>query len=352
MAVVTVLLALALLIAANALYVAAEFGAVAAPRGRIRARAEEGSARAQRLVPVVEQPARLDRYIAACQIGITLSSLVLGAYGQAELAPVLERAFGELGGWESATAESVAFAIVLVGLTVAQMVLGELVPKAIALEQPEPTALLTEPPMRVSLRVFAPLIWVFNGSGLAVLRALGMRQTEHRHVHSPGEIDLLLAQGAGEGALDPEERRRLRRALRLPTTAARAMMVPRHRIVAVEVDTPIDEAVRLATEAPYTRFPVYRRELDDIVGVLHTKDLVRAQMRGRATTLAALARPAITVGLDDCADQILVRLRERRAPHAIVADSAGRVAGLITLGDVISEVFGALADEYKGGPRA
>ena len=350
MSVVTILVALALLIAANALYVAAEFGAVSAPRGRIRALAEDGNARAQRLLPVVEQPAALDRYIAACQIGITLSSLVLGAYGQAQLAPVLERAFGELGGWETASAETAAFAIVLVGLSVAQMVLGELVPKAIALEFPERSALLTEPPMKLSLRAFAPLIWIFNGSGLAVLRLLGIRQTSHRHVHSPGEIDLLLAEGAG-GTLEPEERRRLRRALRLSNTTARDVMVPRHRIVAVEVDTALDDAVRIATEAPYTRFPVYRGELDRIAGVLHTKDIVRAQMRGERGPLSELLRPAVSVGLDDTADELLVRLRERRAPQAIVVDSNGRVAGLVTLGDVLGVVFGALADEYKSGPR-
>lgn len=350
MAAITVLVALVLLIIANALYVAAEFGAVSAPRGRIRVLAEGGNARARRLLPVLEQPAVLDRYIAACQVGITLSSLLLGAYGEAQLAPPLARLIGDLGGRELALAHSASFVVVLVGLSMAQMVLGELVPKTIALQAPERVALLTEPPVGWSLRVFAPLIWVFNGSGNLLLRVLGIRQTRHRHVHSPGEIDVLLSEGDGTGGLEPEERRRLRRALRLSSRSAREIMVPRHRIVALEVDTTLDAAARITSKAPYTRFPVYRGELDDVVGVLHTKDLVRAQMRGQAVALEQLLRPSIKAPLDATADALLVLLRERRAPHVLVVDAKGRVAGLVTLQDLLVDVFGALADEFKSGP--
>src|SRR5690606_18420342 len=120
----------------------------------------------------------------------------------------------------------------------------------------------------------------------------------------------------------------------------------------IEADMTLDEAGLVASEAPYTRFPVYRGDLDQIVGVLHTKDIVRAQMRGEATPIASLLRPAGTVQPDATADQLLVRLRDERAPQGIVVDSNGRVAGLVTLGDVLRELFGALADEYKSGPRA
>lgn len=350
MALVAIAIAIGLLIAANALYVAAEFAAVAVSRARIRARAEEGNRRAQWLQPIVDQPQQLDRYIAGCQIGITLSSLLLGAYGQATLAPPLAGILGDLGGWEDAAAHSAAFAIVLIGLSVAQMVLGELVPKALALQFPDRTALLTTSPMAWSLRFFAPLIWVLNGSGLALLRLVGVRQDAHRHVHSPTEIELLLADGgSGGSALDPEERSRLRRALRLSSLRASDLMVPRDAIVAIEVDTPLDAVIRMGAEEPYTRFPVFCGTIDDTVGILHTKDAVRAHVRGTPRLVAELLRPVLTLPLDAAADRILVAMRERRASQAMVVDAEGRVAGMVTLRDVLSNVFGVLADEFKGG---
>ena len=175
MVLVAILVVVALILV-NAVYVAAEFSAVSVRRSRIQQLAHDGNPLAAWLLPVIGSPKELDRYIAACQIGITLSSLVLGAYGQAVLAPPIAGVLGDLGGWETATAHSVAFAVVLVGLSVSQMVFGELIPKALALQFPVGTALLTTSPMAWSLRLFMPLIWLFNGSGLALLRLIGVRQ--------------------------------------------------------------------------------------------------------------------------------------------------------------------------------
>jgi CBS domain containing-hemolysin-like protein len=351
MALVTILVALGLLIAANALYVAAEFAAVAVSRARIRARAEEGSASARWLQPIVDEPQQLDRYIAACQVGITLSSLLLGAYGQASLAPPIADLLGELGGWQSAAAHSAAFAVVLIVLSVVQMVLGELMPKALALQYPVRTALLTTSPMSWSLRLFTPLIWVLNGSGLALLGLIGVRQAPHRHVHSPAEIELLLAEGASASALDPAERRRLRRALRLSGVRASEVMVPREAIVAIDVDTPLEAAIRVGAEQPYTRFPVFRGTIDDTVGILHTKDAVRAHARGRPGSVRDLLRPMVKLPLDAAADRILVTMREERASQAVVVDDGGRVVGMVTLRDVLGAVFDVLADEFETAPR-
>jgi CBS domain containing-hemolysin-like protein len=352
MVLLTIAIAIAILIAATALYVAAEFAAVAVSRARIRALADEGNAPARWLRPIVDQPQQLDRYIAACQIGITLSSLVLGAYGDAQLAPLVAAALGDWGGWEEAAAHSAAFAIVLIGLTVAHMVLGELVPKSLALQFPDRTALATASPMAWSLRVFAPLIWVFNGSGLALLRLLGVRQATHRHVHSPAEIDLLLADARGEGTLDLEERDRLRRALRLSSLRAKDLMVPRGEIVAIEIGTPLDDVIRLGAEQPYTRFPVFRGGIDDTVGILHTKDVVKAHARGTPKSVADLLRPVVALPLDAAADRVLVTMRERRASQAVVVDDGGRVAGMVTLSDVLGAVFGVLADEFEDGAHS
>ncbi|HUH02400.1 MAG TPA: hemolysin family protein [Kofleriaceae bacterium] len=351
MAVVTIALTILLLIAINALYVAGEFGAVTVSRARIRALAEDGHAGARRLGPIVDSPKQLDRYIAGCQIGITLSSLLLGAYGQQALVPVLERVFGDLAGWEQAAAHTAALAIVLASLTVAQMVLGELVPKAMALQFPDRTAMMTARPISWSLRLLAPLIWFFNGSGLAVLRILGVAGATERHVHSLAEIDLLLSEG-GDGALEPTARRRLRRALRLSSRRARDLMIPREQIVAIESGTTLEDAARIGSEQPYTRFPVYRGDLDHAVGLLHTKDVVRAQMRGKQGVIDDLLRPVVHVPLEASADQILVSMREQRVSQALVVDERAHVVGMVALRDVLTDLFGALADEFKSGSGA
>ena len=184
---------IAALILANALYVAAEFAAVGARRHQIRLLAQEGNRRAAWVLPIVEDVTRLDRYVAACQIGITFSSLVLGAYSQATLARDLEPLFVGLGDLSAVGAQTVAALVVLIILTALQVVLGELVPKSLALQFPTRSLLLTVPAMRASLRLFAWAIWLLNGSGLLVLKLLRAPRLSHRHIHSPEEIDLLIA---------------------------------------------------------------------------------------------------------------------------------------------------------------
>jgi putative hemolysin len=347
--ILSALLVIGFLIAVTALYVAAELSVVAVRRSRVQQLADEGHWLARRLLPLVQEPVELDRAIAACQIGITVSSLVLGAYGQATLAPLLVPLFEGLGGWTTTAAESTAAVAVLIALTVLHMILGELLPKSIALEMPTQTALLTVLPLGWSLRIFSPLVYLFNGSGLLLLKILRVRATRHHHVHSPGEIDLLLTESASDGELDVEDRRRLRRALRLGARRARDLMVPRAQIVGIDVATPVGAIIKLVAESPFTRFPVYRGSLDRVIGLLHTKDVLLRQMRTGAapSTITDLVRPAVTVPAHAGADQVLVHLRERRAQLALVVGEGNALVGLITLEDVLAEVFGAVTDELK-----
>src|SRR5688572_2447072 len=192
-----------LLILLTGLYVAAEFAAVSARRSRLRRLAEDGNPLAARILPVLEDPAELDRYIAASQIGITLSSLILGAYGQATIAPRVTPLFERFSGLDAATAESTAAAVVLIFLTVLAVIIGELVPKSLALQDPTRTALATVIPMQWSLRIFSWSIKFLNGSGNLLLRVMGVPTTGHRHVHSPEEIELLIAESRDGGLLEP-----------------------------------------------------------------------------------------------------------------------------------------------------
>jgi putative hemolysin len=327
------------LILVNALYVAAEFGAVGARRSRIRRLAEDGSRLAARLLQVLDDPHALDRYIAASQVGITLSSLALGAYAQARLAPVLEPWLARSERLAAIGADTTAAAVVLVGLAAVQVVVAELAPKAIALQYPTRTALWTVIPMRLSLRLFAWFIALFNGSGLLLLRLAGVTYTGHRHVHSPEEIDLLLVESRDGGLLEPDEQARLHRALRLGRRRAADLMVPRERVTAVDVDTPLDALVATLARSPYTRLPVYEGTFDHPVGVLHTKDLALALLGSAAPPLRSLLRPHVVVAPDMAADRVVSFLRERHTHQGLVVDGKGRVVGLITLEDVLADML-------------
>jgi CBS domain containing-hemolysin-like protein len=340
------------LILLTGLYVAAEFAAVGARRSRLRRLAEDGNALAARILPVVEDAHELDRYIAVSQIGITLSSLILGAYGQATLAPVIAPIVGSVFGLETDVAESTSAIVVLLVLTVLAMIVGELVPKSLALQDPTRTVLATVVPMQWSLKLFSWAIDVLNGSGLLLLRALRVPSTGHRHVHSPEEIELLIAESRDGGLLEPEEQVRLHRALRLGLRTASQLMVPRGRLAGVELSTPLEQTLKLAVASPFSRLPVYRGDLDHVVGMLHTKDVVTEYVHGmRRHSLASLLRPIARVRHDMPADRLLAFLRERRTHQAIVVNAEGKVEGLITLEDVLAELLGGVADEFKLASR-
>lgn len=336
-----------LLILLNALYVASEFATVSVRRSRLRRMAEDGHALAARLLPIVEDSHALDRYIAASQVGITLSSLILGAYGQATVAPRVAPLLERYAGLDAAAAQSTAAISVLLFLTTLSVVIGELVPKSLALQMPTETALFTFHPMRWSLKIFSQSIAVLNGSGVLLLKLMRVPATGHRHVHSPEEIELLIAESRDGGLLEPLEQVRLHRALRLGLRTARQLMVPRDRLSAVEASTPNDRVLTLVAASPYSRLPVYRGSIDNIVGILHTKDVIAQYVHGAAPVVQSMLRPIVHVADTTPADRLLAFLREKRSHQAIVVDAQGAVAGLITLEDVVSELLGGVSDEFK-----
>jgi CBS domain containing-hemolysin-like protein len=330
----------AVLVLANALYVAAEFGAVGVRRGRVRRMRDDGHALARRLLPFVDDPVALDRYVGASQIGITISSLMLGAFGQATfavaLAPVLAQSFALAPG----AAQSTAVLVVLAALTGVQVVVGELVPKALALQYPTETALATVVPMQWSLALFRPAIAVLNGTATLVLRLTRTEVRRHGHLHSPEEIDLLIAESRDGGLLEPEEQQRLRRALRLGLRKAHDLMVPHAQLTMLDADAAWDEVVRTVAASPFSRMPVYRGTPDRIVGTLRVKDLLERYVLEGPLPLESLIRPIVSVAEDLPADRVVAVLRERRAHQAIVTDAAGHTVGMITIQDVLNELVG------------
>ena len=242
-----------LLVLANALFVAAEFGAVGVRRSRVRRLAEDGHVRAQRLLPFIEDPAALVKYLSATQVGITLASLTLGAYAEHRFSGAVEGAVAGGFGLDQIAAHSTAAVLLLLVLTALQLVIGELVPKSLALQHPTETALVTIVPMRWSLAVFRPFTALLNATSRVVLRLVGVHASSHRHIHSPEEIELLIAESRDGGLLEPDEHRRLHRALRLGLRSARDIMVPLARVTKLHVDAPWPDVVRVVASSPFSR---------------------------------------------------------------------------------------------------
>ncbi len=334
------LFGVALFVLANALYVVAEFGAVGVRRSRVRRMAEDGNWFAQRLLPFVETPVALDRYVGASQIGITLSSLMLGAFAQATISVAFAPLLGEWFTLEPRTALSASAIVVLVVLTAVQLILGELVPKALALQFPTQAALATVLPMQWSLAVFRPFLWLLNGMSTFVLRMLGSNATSHGHLHSPDEIELLIAESRDGGLLEPEEQQRLHRALRLGLRSARDLMVPLERLTLLPADASWDTIVRTVLTSPFSRIPIYRDTRGQLIGTLRVKDLVDRYVKEGPVSLERLIRPLARLDPNLPADRVLALLRERRAHQAVVEDQ-GRALGLITIQDVLAELLGA-----------
>jgi CBS domain containing-hemolysin-like protein len=345
--VLTPLLVVAFLVAVTALYVAAEFAAVSVRRSRIRQMAEDGQSTARRLLPVLEDAKELDRYIAACQVGITLSSLILGAYGQIAFGPTLSSLLQSQLGLDPLPAASTSAALILLVLTVGAMVAGELAPKSLALQYPTEVALYTYWPMRWSLWALNPFIWFLNGSGTLILRLFGSAQGAHRHVHSPEEIELLIAESHDGGLLEPDEVRRLQRALRFSLRTAGQMMTTRDRMQAIEVSTPLDEVLAVALDSSQAYVPVYRDSLDNVVGILNTKRLLVRHVEERPVqALRELMQPVLTVPASITGDRLVAELRRRRAHQALVVDQQGGLVGMVTLDDVLSSLLGPTPDEF------
>jgi len=342
------LVVLAFLIAVNAVYVAAEFAAVAVQRPQLSALAKGGSRRAAGLLAVLENGVELDRYIAACQIGITLSSLVAGAYGQATLALTLGP---ELEAWlkvDTATAHSLAFTIVLMALTAFQMVVGELIPKSLALQFPEATALFTYLPTAWSVSIYRPFIWLLNGSALVMLKPFRVTPGGHQHAHSLAEIGLLLDQSRQGGKLSEAAHRRLERGLYLSGRTVRQMMTHRQDMVAIEASTPASEVLEQILKSPYSRVPVYKETLDEVLGAVSTKIVLRTYAtKGELPELAKLVQPIPFVPDSLRAHRLVRFFQDQRASKAIVVNEFGGVEGIISIEDVLMELFGDIGDELK-----
>lgn len=355
-----VILTVILLITINGLFVAAEIGTVGARRARIAQEAASGSRPAQILLPILESPDRLDDYIAACQLGITLSSLILGYYGKAVITPLVEPLLSSSGLVAQAAAVSIAATGVLIVLTVIQVALSELAPKTVAIQFPEPTALLLITPVSWSIIFLRPLIWFFNGSGRLFLRLIGLRAvSESFHIHAPEEILMMVQESGAGGILKEDEAELLENTLQLPQRSVRHVIVPRTQLLAAQVDLPAAELLRLLAESSHSRLPLYEGTIDNIIGVVHLKDLLCLSLEGRSPEpndstdapsaqygVRQLMRVPPYVPETASVGDVFRQLQRDHYHMAVVIDEYGGTAGIVTFEDLIEEIFGDIADEF------
>jgi len=333
------------MLALNALYVAAEFATVGARKSRIQASAQDGNGAAKTLFEIVRDPVALDNYVAACQVGITLSSLIAGLFAQARLTPIFEKWFGSLGSW-------VAVVVTLLIITSLQVIFGELLPKTAALRYPERLAISTLRPMQISQALFRPLVAVFNGSAFSIMRGLGLdTEHSHAHVHSPEELAVLFDESAKGGLIDAAERDMVAGVLNVEQRLVREIMTPRRRLIGVNGDASIAAALEELVGTPFTRFPVWSAEShDDVIGLVHIRDLYVQAKRNPTAPVASIVRPVLDVAETVTVPALWNRLDDRDRHCALVINEYGDVAGLVTLEDAIEEVFGEVRDEFDVDP--
>ena len=336
------------LVGLNAFFVAAEFSLVSARRSKIAAMVARGDRTARTVQSALQH---LDRYIASTQLGITIASLGLGWIGEPALAHIFDSLFRTIGLNPSPTVDHVAAVpVAFFLLTFFHIVLGELAPKSVALMSPERTARAIVHPLMVFSRFMSPFIWVFNGAANSLLRLLGVDRATGTEGHTPEEFRFLVMQAHAKGTLDESDRAMLAGVLDFHEKKAHDVMRPRTEVVALDIEASEEEVWTILRSERYSRYPVYRESLDDVVGVFLAKDLW-LHSGDAPFSLADFVREPMYVPDSRPAERVLDDLRKTRAHMAIVLDEYGGTAGIVTMEDLVEEVVGEIADEYDFASR-
>ena len=339
-----------LLILINAFFVAAEFSLVAIRRSRVEQLSESGSLQG-RLLKVAT--IKLDTYIATTQLGITATNLILGAFGEPYVTALIVRTIAFVAGQPLAEAadgsvlSTVSFIISVIIITFITVLFGELIPKGLALQRTEQTALFTIIPLNLFQRLTGPLVWLFKTSGNFFLRLLGMREApSNSMVGSAEELKLIVEASSKEGVLDESEGEIISQIIDLEETQVRSIMVPRVDMVAVSNEATLRDFLNLVREHRYSRVPVYKDTVDNIIGIAYARDLLEYSGPVLETSkVATICHPAYFVPETMGARELLRELRRRKTHIAIVVDEFKGTAGLITLEDIIEEIIGEIYDE-------
>lgn len=341
------LLLILLLIFLNAFFVAAEFAIVKVRSSQVDLKIQQGSSRARIVRHIID---RMDGYLSACQLGITVSSLVLGFVGEPYMTKVFTLLFHKL---DITVSERLMHTISLITgvsiITIIHMVLGEQVPKTMGIRFSLETSLLVAWPLRLFNAIFAPFVWVINKLTRLVLRIFGIQMTaEHEEIHSEEELRLILTESEEGGAIKQSEHDLIQNVFEFDDRVVKSILVPRTKISAIDIDTEPREIVDRVIEEGYSRMPVYRDSMDNIIGIIFTKDLLKLMKLSRMTKsdIEGIIRPAHFIPQSKRINDLLREFQTLHIQMAIVTSEFGGITGLVTMEDVIEELVGEIQDEY------
>ncbi|MCB0878357.1 MAG: HlyC/CorC family transporter [Thermoleophilia bacterium] len=343
------LVAVIVLIALNGFFVAAEFALVSVRRTRIQELSDEGSRRASMVKAALDD---INQYVSTAQVGITICSLSIGFLGEPAVAALLEPSLGSV--LSGQALHVVSFVLTLTILTYFHVVLGEVAPKNMALQKAERIALFAIPMISFLRRAFSPLVWVFNGTADAVLRMLRIEPAPGMHmIHSEEELKMLVSQSQKGGVLEDTEQEMLYNVFDFADTDVAQVMVPRPDVVGFPVDMDPAELLTAVANQPFTRYPIYRGSMDDVLGILHIRDLfTAAEQQGKEhVRVESLLRPAHVVPESKSLAGLLADFRRSKSHMALVIDEYGSLAGVATLEDLIEEIVGEIDDEHDRPER-
>lgn len=338
------LVSVPVLVALNGVFVAAEFALVAIRRTRVEELVTQGVKGARAVDSATEN---LDRTIAATQLGITLASLGLGFIAEPALGRLLRPLFDSLGpSWAGAATHTVAGAMAFALITFMHVVFGELMPKTMALQSPDRTSLWVSRPLNVFAWITRPIIQAMNGTGNAILRWIGFKPAAEGMLHSVEELLLLIEDTEEAGVIDEVQEEVLQNVFHLSGKKVQDCLVPRERMAALELTTPPEKVLEAVRTGAHTRMPVYEKELDNIVGIVNTKDLFYLFSLQGVVVLEDAMYPPLYLPPDASVAQALQLFRRAHRPMALVRDDGGKILGLLTLEDVLEEIVGDIEDEH------
>jgi CBS domain containing-hemolysin-like protein len=340
------LVAILFFVSANAFFVGSEFALVSVRRPRLQARAEAGSRRARAALRLLSNPTL---FISATQLGITIASLALGWIGEPTIAALLQPAVTAIApqGKTAYVAHLIAIAIAFAAITFMHIVLGELMPKMIALERAEALALFAARPLELFAKVFRPLLWTFNKTGSTLGRLLGLKSSlEHTAVYNEVELRQLVDISRESGHLRAEERRLIHRVFEFSDTLVREAMVPRTALAAIPENSSLEQIVRSFQQHNYSRLPVYRGSLDDVLGFVHVKDVAPYVLQPEEFQLEHVLQPPMYVVDTARLEDVLRQMQKAKMHFGFVVDEHGGVEGIITLEDLLEEIVGEISDEH------
>jgi CBS domain containing-hemolysin-like protein len=333
-----------ILLLLNGFFVAAEFAIVKVRSAQVDLRASKGSWAAKVAKHIIEH---LDAYLSANQLGITMSSLALGWFGERIFSEIILGAF-TLAGLElaPATAHKVAFPFAFGLLTILHIVLGELAPKSIAIRHPLSTTMAISLPLRLFYLIFSPLIWVLNNMANLLLRIIGIKPVINQDIHTEEELRLLLTESEEGGAIQQSEHELIQNVFEFDDRVVRQILVPRGKVSGIDVDSDNESILNKIIEDQYSRYPVFKDSFDNIIGIIHTRDLLKLLRSGKFRSISDIMRPAYFIPETKRINELLREMQKMHIQMAVITNEFGETAGIVTMEDIIEELVGDIQDEY------